>query len=326
MSGAIADADVVSESPPGIGAWGEGLVDRSLASLWYPADWDEVSEDELAFLLPALGAWRPGLAAATEASHGGPVPYLRQVLKSRALAAAALISSKSRRSPATQPRQALEELLARGILTTIALDDFEPALTESAAAGPPPRKRKSRPSPDQPGSLPNWLAVEVTALAHLDRLLRDAQGATGQDGTPLVDWPLSLADVIVATVNARLNGGYVHPAYAHAHELLTAAALLGHLVHGRAAYIPPQLAHCLVDLLSRDEKTAAREDDWCASVLRTYADLAGGRRRTLALAKRAAASGRPYLASPRRPIIPKDVGRATWNARLFLKIAERWQL
>ena len=200
------------------------------------------------------------------------------------------------------------------------------AVAPSGSPAPPRRKRESRPTHDRPGSLPNWLAVEMTALAHLDRLLRDAQGAAaGQDGTPLVDWPLSLADMVVATVNARLNGAYVHPAYTHAHELLTAAALLGHLVHGRAAYIPPHLAHCLVDLLSRDEKTAAREEDWCAPILRTYADLAGGRRRTLALAKRAAASGRPYLARPRRPIIPKDIGRTTWNARLFQKIAGRWQ-
>jgi hypothetical protein len=325
MSGAIADADVVSEGSPGIGAWGEGLVNRSLASLWYPADWDEASDDELAFLLPALGAWRPGRAATED--HDGPIPYLTRVLKLRALSAAALISAKSRRIPATQPRQALEELLARGILTTISLDDFDPAATDAAGApsrATDPALRKSRATPDQPGSLPNWLAVEVTALAHLDRLLHDAQGA-GHDGTPLVDWPLSLADVIVATVNARLNGAYVHPAYAHAHELLTAAALLGHLVHGRAAYIPPQLAHCLVDLLSRDEKPAAREEDWCAPVLRTYADLAGGCRRTLALAKRAAASGRPYLARPRRPTIPKDIGRTTWNARLFQKITGRWQ-
>jgi hypothetical protein len=320
MSGAIADANVVSESPPGIGAWGEGLVDRSLASLWYPADWDEVSDDELAFLLPALGGWRPD--PATAAGHDGPIPYLTRVLKSRALSAAALISAKSRRIPATQPRQALNELLAQGILTTIPLHDFEPAPTD---AGPPRRRR--RPSHDRPGSVPNWLAVEVTALAHLDRLLHDAQGATaGQDGTPLVDWPLSLADVVVATVNARLNAAYVHPAYAHAHELLAAAALLGHLVRGRAVYIPPHLADCLVDLLSRDDTTAAREDDWCAPILRAYADLAGGCRRTLALAKRAAASGRPYLARPRRPLMPKDVGRTTWNARLFLKIAERWQL
>jgi hypothetical protein len=158
-------------------------------------------------------------------------------------------------------------------------------------------------------------------------MLLDAQGAeTGADASPLVDWPLSLADVVLATINARLNGVYVHPEFAHAHELLTAAALLGHLACGRAAYLPPHVAQSLVDLLSGDGNTAAGADDGCAPIVRMYAELAGGAQQTLWLARRAAASGRPYLARPRRPVAPSDTGRTTWNARLLQRISRRWHV
>jgi hypothetical protein len=174
--------------------------------------------------------------------------------------------------------------------------------------------------------LPDWLALELTALAHLDRLLRDARGASnGSGSSPLVDWPLALPDVVLASINARLNGVYVYPEFAHAHELLTAAALLGHLASGRAAYLPPHVAQSLVDLLSGGE-TASSEDDWCAAIVRTYADLAGGVQHILSFARRAVASGRPCLAKPHRPMAPFDSGRTTWNARLLRRIALRWHV
>jgi hypothetical protein len=132
--------------------------------------------------------------------------------------------------------------------------------------------------------------------------------------------------VVLATINGRLNGAYVHPRYAYAHELLTAAAILGHLVQGRAVYLPSAIAQCLADLLSRSKKTPAREDDWCASIFEAYADLAGGAQRILMLAKRAAARDCTYLVRPRRPIAPHDLGRTTWNARLLQRVARRWHV
>lgn len=314
-SGTIADGAFVSEGPPET-AWGEGLVDRSLTSLWYGGSWDEVDDDELAFLLPSLSSWRPTTAdTAPDAEADGPVEYLTQLLLERAHAAAILMAARSRRRPAGEVPRVLSALLHMGILTTLAL----PQAWQDAAKRAGPRAQHA------PRPIPDWLAIELTALAHLDRLLHDARGGADRP-KPLIDWPLTLPDAVIATVNARLNAAYVYPQFVHAHELLTAAALLGHLVHGRPAYLPPNLAEALANQLAKDTGPARREEDWCASVIKLYADLAGGASRMLLLAKRAAASGRPCLARPAAPIVPKDIGRSNWNARLLDRLGDGWQV
>lgn len=320
----IADAKAAHERPSGVGAWGEGLVDRSLTTLWYPGDWTEVGDDELVFMLPTLSTWRPGCAEPSTRGGDGPVRYLTRVITARALAAAALISG-SGAAPDASPAEALELLVARAILTAVPLEDLTVTTPGAGRAPRLPARQTSPSKTDWP--LPDWLALELTALAHLDRLLLDARGnPKGDTPPPLVDWPLTLADVVLVTINARLNGLYVYPEFAHAHELLTATALLGHLACGRAAYLPPAVAQSLADVLSGRAPAAASETDWCACIVRLYAELAGGAERMLSLARRTAASGRPCLVKPPRPIAPSDIGRTTWNARLLQRIGERWQV
>ncbi len=326
-SGPLVDTEAVSERAPGIGAWGEGLIDRSLTSLWYPAEWSEVGDDELVFLLPALSRWQPAHLQTAARGNDGPARYLTRVLTARASATAALISSNVVGDEMMKPARVLQLLVTRGILTTIALEDLA---TATLASRRPPRLPIVSLSESAEGNaqcLPDWLALELTALAHLDRLLLDARGATrGADASPLLDWPLSLADVVVATIHARLNGAYVHPEFAHAHELLTAAALLGHLVYGRTAYIPPHIAQTFVDLLSGDGKAGSGEDDWCAAIVRMFVGLAGGTDHILSLARRSVASGRPCFVRPRRTLTTPDTGRKSWNARLLERIVRRWHV
>jgi hypothetical protein len=316
-SGAITDGAFVSEGLPET-AWGEGLVDRSLTSLWYAGTWNEVDDDELAFLLPSLSSWRPAASPTPPgAEHrDGPVEYLTQLLLERAHAAAVFMAAKSRRHPASEVPRILTALAGMGVLTMLALpQSWEDAAEYSDLNHAAPA----------PGPMPDWLAIELTALAHLDRLLHDARGAAGT-ARPLIDWPLALPDAVLAAVNARLNAAYVYPQFAHAHELLTVAALLGHLVQGRPAYIPAHLAEALAEQLAKDTGPARREDDWCACIIKLYADLAGGAARMLIFAKRAAASGRPHLARPAAPIVPQNIGRSNWNGRLLDRISDRWQV
>ena len=72
----------------------------------------------------------------------------------------------------------------------------------------------------------------MVALAYTNRMLSAALGNGTPEGAhaPLIDWPLTIADVVVASISARLNGAYVYPEHGYAHELLALAALLGHLV------------------------------------------------------------------------------------------------
>jgi len=320
-SGPLTDAKGVSERPPGIGAWGEGLVDRSLASLWYPADWSEVGDDELVFVLPTLSAWQAGHPHAAVEGGRGPAQYLTRILAARAQTAAELIAANMPDTATATPALALEAIVSRNIVTAMTLKELTAALPGSRHAPHAPVAADTH----EQHPLPDWLVLELTAIVHLDRTLLDARGSErGPNAPPLVDWPLSLADVTLATINARFNGVYVYPEFAHAHELLTAAALLGHLACGRSAYIPPHVAHSLVDLLSLHGNAAKAGRDGCAAIVRIYADLAGGAQRTLVLARRAARSGRPFLARPRPAVAPSDSGRTTWNARLAQRLAQAW--
>ncbi len=318
----VADPNNVAERPVGIGAWGEGFVDRSLATLWYPGNWDEVGDDELVFLLPALSTWRPGRSAGIP-GRNGPLRYLARTLGARALATAALISAHTQRTQASSPAQALSLLVTSGIVTALSCEELA-AAEPGANRAPHLPARKTRGALAAAEPLPDWLLLEFTALAHLDRLLLDARGVR-HDGAPapLVDWPLALADAVLVTINARFNAAYVHPQFAHAQELLTAAALLGHMAGGRAAYLTPGIAQSLADLLSGREVAASGEGA-CASITRLYAELAGGAEPMLWHTKRARTSRRPHLVRPRPPSIPVDTGRTSWNARLLSRISERW--
>ena len=165
-----------------------------------------------------------------------------------------------------------DRLVASGLLTSI-----EPPIRSRSTDGQEPACRSQ-------AVMPDWLINELVALAYADRMLNDALGKTQTQSAaraPMVDWPLSLSDVITASISARLNGAYVYPEHGYAHELLALAALLGHLVQGRTAYLPPSIAGTLLDVLSA--KPSA--DDQTVAVLRTYIEWAVGANRLMLWAR-----------------------------------------
>ncbi len=112
----------------------------------------------------------------------------------------------------------------------------------------------------------------------------------------MIDWSLSFTDIVIATIHSRLNGAYVYPNHAYAHETLTVAAVLGHLMQGREAYINRTIASCLLDVISADDELEA--DSPCAA-LRHYADIGCGCERLTELAQRVLADNCAELAKPR---------------------------
>jgi hypothetical protein len=306
---------------PAVGAWGEELVDQSLATAWYRADWDSVGDDELAYLLPSLCRRRSARAAVAGEAQTGPVDYLTRTLIARAESTARKIARSSGRADAASVSCVLEHLAASGLLTNIAAHEF-PDLADSAGDLGSDFGLADLQTSRQTGGtkLPSWLIAELTSLAYADRMLRDATeglAANGAHAATIVDWPLSLADVVVATISTRLNGAYVYPEYDSAHELLALAAVVGHLVQGRAVYLSPFLAGALIDVLSRKR---APVDDSVVTALRTYADLAGGANYLMGRAKIISTFGIARLISPRPPIGARDSRRWMWNARLLQRI------
>jgi hypothetical protein len=149
-------------------------------------------------------------------------------------------------------------------------------------------------------------------------MLSDALGKAAPQGAvhaPLIDWPLTLADVVVASISARLNGAYVYPEHSYAHELLTLAALLGHLVEGRTVYLPPSVAGTLLDVL----RAKPSADDQTAAVLRAYIEWAGGANRLMLWARIVNATGVARRIAPRAALVPRTM-RAAWNARLLQRL------
>ena len=284
--------------------WGVELVDQSLATAWYPADWDSVTDDELVFLLPSLSNWAPVHDDRHEPAQCGPIDYLTRTLTARADAAARLIVRKSGRTDPAAAAEIADHLVSSGLLSSIQAHRHSNDSTE--------------PAPDHgQNRLPNWLIAELIALAYTDRMLSDAMGkAEPRDGAraPIIDWPLSLADVVVASISARVNGAYVYPEQSYAHELLALGAVLGHLIEGRAAYLPPSLAEALLDVLSARRSP----DDEASVVLRTYIELAGGANRLMLWARIIAATGVPRCIAPRAVRVPPV--RAAWNARLLQRL------
>lgn len=288
-------------------AWGEGLVDLSLTTLWRTARWDDVGEDELAFLLPALSSWQP---LGTHETNPGPTGYLTRILRERAMSAAALMAERSPPDWQLTAEGALRRLAASGMLTQVPIHAFGSTVNSREVE-----------EFDGDNSLPVWMIAELTAIAYLDRMLSDALGAKIKPEigrAPIVDWRLSLADVVVCTIHSRLNAAYIYPEYAFAHELLTSAAVLGHLLNGRPAHMPTHVAMCFVEALSTQ---SASEEYYPLSVLRTYAELACGSAYLLALVKRVCSSGRPYLARPGDVSSVQDIGQLTWNTCLLRRIS-----
>ncbi len=322
MPGTASSPEAIERSDPALDrAWGSASADRPLTMLWHTARWDTVTDDDLVFLLPRLTDWRNRQRDAELSSRGGPCNYLTRSLRARAVSAATLMA---RRSPATarlSVGKSLSLLLATGIVTGLSAQDFRRLdfdLDQGISGKLPSRALWS-----VWDSLPDWLAVELTALAHLDRMLADAiaiNHASRQRGSRLVDWPVLLADVLIRTIASRLNGAYVYAEFAFAHELLSVAAVVGHLVNGRSVYLPTDLARSLIDILSV-ERAAARYAYF--PILEAHANLAGGIGYLIAVARRAVAEGHPCLVEPRAAVTPNDFGRRTWNEPFLRRIGDK---
>ena len=277
--------------------WGDGLVDVPLSDLWYAADWNSVSDDELVFLLPSLNG---RAVAGVAACDSGPIPYLTRTLQSRAVAGALLIARRSHQSVA----EALGHLVGVGILTKIkpSTSDIPVFDNEISLAGE--RRVES-------GA---WLHEELRAIAYVDRILHDALGLSDDDEstrTPVFGRPRSLDEAIAMSVHARFNAAYVYPEYTFAHELLTVAGVLGHLLQGRPAYISPPIARCIADVMATRISDGA---DGGVPILRNFAESVGGAdyiAKAVARAKRGT-----ILLRPR--VVPMPIDRLPLN-RDFLQ-------
>ena len=276
--------------------WGDGLVDCSVATLYYPSSWDSVGADELAFLLPSL------CHSARQA--GNPDARMARFFQD---ALAARIEELVRRADAEAPGRgtdALARIRAARVVATIATDS---AHTEGALAWQQLYCRSGRALPlDDTG----W-TFELCVLAALDRAVATLSGAV-----PTATSRELLAEALVTSIHSGVNAAYAYPALGHVHELMGVGVWLGHLVRGRSALMPHFVAERLIEEFGRAPAHAQNYMEPTRALIVYYAAEAAGVRRLLRAAKRVFKTGRPALVRPGNPEQVNRLPTPFWDAAL----------
>jgi hypothetical protein len=282
--------------------WGDGLVDHSLSTMWYPTTWDDVSDDELVIFQPSLAFSRTAIGG--QLSERGR-RFIRGTLCRRTAYVADAIATMlgdAQTSQASVGDCDVLNLIARsGALTTLPLNE---ALREGRASGQHhgmPRNRSKLSS----GA---FLVAELTVLACLDRVHADACGIDGGH-----DAAISFEQALLASIHTQFNAAYLYPHYDWGHESFAAGAWLGTLMTGRAALMPPFIAETLLDVCSAAARGGVPAPD-STRIFVHHIDMAGGTRRLAKIARRVAATGVSAVvpAPVRRPRKELD-GGLTWN-------------
>jgi hypothetical protein len=296
-----AKSTTVRATPP-LGVWGDGIVDQSLSTLWYHCNWDTVSEDELAFLIPSLAStdWQDDGTHLT-----GPSMFLRRALCAR-VHRAVLVLSSTATNQVNSSKEVLDGIAKTGVIST--LDPYTAwiegvRISRNLYSDSPDSRRllsklNNRSGPRASDQHGLWTR-ELALLSCLDRLLRDSSlridpSCQGQIHS------LNLADKLVATIYASFNAAYVYRELESMHEMFTAGAWIGYLVRGRSALMPPVVAEFLIDELERNSPNDASDISRCHRILHYHADLAVGSRRLLKIARQVSRNGNARLTKPRR--------------------------
>ena len=215
-----------------------------------------MGEDELVLFIPSLAA---GYRRASD--DAGPALHIRRALARRLEFAVRLLS-------AGDDQQTLERIVACRVISACTPQE---ALAE-ARSDSHSDHRYSSCGPASKGGQPNDLAVwtfELSVLACIDRMLLDALPPRSPPAECCIA-SADCAEVLVASIHTSINGAYVYPQFAFAHELLGAGAWLGVLLRGRSALMPVFVAQVLADYIGRGnvQDPIARLLDFHAELVR----------------------------------------------------------
>lgn len=310
------------------GLWGDGLVDRSLSTHWYPSRWEDVDLDELTFFMP-------GLAARSKDGTGGVAVYIRQALARRiryASQALTNILGKARLGAGgiieivedcagVEPGNLSRARLATPGSAYAAVDDgYE--IADRLEAERYAVWQRLMPTYIRTGSAA-VLVHELSVIACLDRMLRDCLTA-GDAPVPGSNSETACfqADALVASVYSRINAAYVYPQLMLAHETFSAGAWLGVLEGGRSALLPEAIAGTFEDLYQRNAENGPAPDA-CDAVLLYHSDITAGRSRLRRQARHVTRHGRAAFVRSRRLRFSQRPAPPVWNSDLCAAITQR---
>lgn len=292
--------------------WGDGLVDLSLSALWYPGSWDDITADELVFLIPSLRSRRSGFG------QSGIAPFIRAAVSGHAFAVKMWISRPyaGQTLRMTQADAGVLSGLVRDACASGSLREGRRAWCEATGLPFTASSSVTGQGFRSPGGWPTTasesVAFELHVLLCLNRLLTDCTTPFSGKEAPL-DHRLTLADVLVGSVHSRINGAYVYPQFESCHELLTLAAWLGVLLIGRPALLPPRIAHQLVHTLRDRMSTPGEIGGGRDELLHQYAELAVGAGALLQHARAVERTGRSRLVRSSRCQMARPPNLGLWK-------------
>ena len=301
--------------------WGDGLVNRSIATQYYRCSWEDVFDDELVFI-------NPWLFRSLERPHdepSGPAPFLDRSLAAR------VYLFVERQVPASATDEihgrsaVLDSLAASGVITTVTVSDAwrDGQAISGQFYGPAElsqvRNRYSRAAASD-HQLRRLLLFELSVLSVLDRLHADAMGQPA-DSRHVTPPDSTAADALVASIYACFNAAYVRPELTYMHELLTVGAWIGHLVRGRSALLPPSIALPLTDFLIRALEPDASTSSPLEKIIASHASAAGGTKRLLRQAHRVCRTREPKVIRGRGPCFFREPDVFLWNEELAERFA-----
>jgi hypothetical protein len=288
----------VETKPGSKRVWGDGLVDHPLSAFYGHLTWDDVSGDELIILMPALARQKNVAGKPRDAAF-----FVRRMLTARVFDCVTRMAGETAElEPAPGLRQAAIDIVVRS-QTVTAVSAIDAALSsddiwiEIFGRRPASRYRSQSlaVSPAPPATSSDQWALELSILAALDRLLRDAERP--QQGSAAA--PIQSSDALLASIYAGFNAAYVYPELEFMHETLMLGAWLGFLERGRSALMPDFIAERILGYLKKGSDTAVATDNGrCEALIRTHLDYAGPRASLLRLAEQVRKSGRPCLVRP----------------------------
>jgi hypothetical protein len=278
--------------------WGDGIVDRSLTTLWNARNWSDVSEDELVFYIPSLAAIEKDTAG-----ENGVAPFVRRALLRRLRSSVDLLCVGS-------PKETLDKIAACEAISTVQLQGSTASDLFVQCKGPSKGPEKD---------MAVW-AFELSALASIDRMLLDAKRQRPRP-RPDAICTVEFVDALVASIHSSINGAYVYPEFASAHELLGTGAWLGVLQRSHSALMPGFVAQVLTEYLCPSTLRTSLEH--ISHVLRFHAELAGGVKLLLRRAIWVKAVGNPALVVGARGSVVEAENSHAGGTPVFQKMVEK---
>ncbi len=287
--------------------WGEGIVDEGVSFFWSRPEWHSISDDELIFYSPLLASDGQGAARSSRL-----IKHLTQAIACRIWW---IVQSRIRlgsfdRTPSAEVKDVILREIDRSSIVSAAGTAgtlFEAGFSSShlwfgnvqmrGLAGRGRRRFGPKSRAADLAAEKAFHAQEYDILRILAKCLEKIQEDPHNIGASV---DLTLPELGLAAIHGAVSPIYFTRGWAHLHETMTVACWLGFLLRKRTAYLSPEIARQMEQILqagpSPIDKTEAHILD---EIIVSHAELVFGAEKLKALAHKCAENACVAKISPK---------------------------